>query len=147
MRSHHGVERAIQRKKSKLPLLMAGLFLFFVEMTVTVRAQEMRHFTSPEFSRPERGLSIHELAQRYGIIGAIEFSLQLEEQEDARREMERIRRAQQRDRELREKIAELARTSIKLYQRFDNPSEIHADTPQLAQKCEELAKAIKKLLR
>ncbi len=134
-------------KKSKLPLLMAGLFLFLVEMTVTVQAQERRHFTPSEFSRPVRGLSIHELAQRYGVTEAIEFSLQLQEQEDARRETERIRRAQQRDRELREKIAELARTSIKLYQRFDNPSEIHADTPQLAKKCEELAKAIKKLLR
>ncbi|MCZ6876504.1 MAG: hypothetical protein O7G29_00010 [Acidobacteria bacterium] len=41
----------------------------------------------------------------------------------------------------------MARTSIKLYQRFDNPSELHADSPQLAKKCEELARAIKKLLR
>ncbi len=147
MRSHTDVESAIHRKKSKLPLLMVGLFLVFVEMTVSARAQETHHFTSSEFSSPVRGLSIHELAQRYGIIDAIEFSRQSEEREDARREIERIRRAQQRDRELREKIAELARTSIKLYQRFGNPSEIHADTPQLAKKCEELAKAIKKLLR
>ncbi len=147
MRSHTELEGAIHRKKSKLPLLMVGLFLVCVEMTVTARAQERHHFTSSEFSRPVRDLSIHELAQRYGIIDAIEFSRQSEEGEDARREMERIRRAQQRDRELREKITELARTSIKLYQRFDNHSEIHADTPQLAQKCEELAKAIKKLLR
>jgi hypothetical protein len=92
-------------------------------------------------------LSIHELAQRYGIADAIEISRQLEEERDARRERERIRIAQQRDRELREKIAELARTSIKLYQRFGNPSEIHADSPQLAKKCEELARDIKKLLR
>ncbi len=147
MRSHIDVESAIHRKKSTLPLLMVGLFLVFVEMTVTVRAQERHHFTPSEFSRPVRGLSIHEIAQRYGVTEAIEFSLQLQEQEDARREMEKIKRAQQRDRELREKIAELARTSIKLYQRFDNPSEIHADTPPLAKKCEELAKAIKKLLR
>ena len=42
---------------------------------------------------------------------------------------------------------ELAKTSLELYQRFDDPSKIHADTPQLAKKCEELAKAIKKLLR
>ncbi len=147
MRSHHEVERAIQRKKPKLFLLMVALFLFLVGMTVTVRAQEMRHFTSPEFSRPARGLSIREIAQRYGVTDAIEFYRQLQEEEDARREMEKIKRAQQRDRELREKITELARTSIKLYQRFDNPSEIHADTPQLAKRCEELAKAIKKLLR
>ncbi len=147
MRSHHHVERAIQRKKPTLLLLMAALFFFLVGMTVPVRAQERRHFTAAEFSYPARGLSIHEIAQRYGITDAIEFSRQSEEREDARQEMERIRRLQQRDRELREKITELARTSIKLYQRFDNPSEIHADTPQLAKKCEELAKAIKKLLR
>ncbi len=147
MRSHTDFGSAIHRSKSKLPLLMVGLFLVFVEMTVTVRAQGRHHFTSSELSRPVRDLSILELAQRYGITDAIEFSRQSEEREDARREIERIRRAQQRDRELREKIAELARTSIKLYQRFGNPSEIHADTPQLAKKCEELAKAIKKLLR
>jgi len=147
MRSHTDFESAIHQSKSKLPLLMVGLFLFFVEMTVTAGAQERDHFTSAEFSSPLQGLSIQEMAQRYGITDAIEFSRQLAEAEDARREMERIRRAQQRDRELREKITELARTSIKLYQRFDNPSEIHADTPQLAKKCEELAKAIKKLLR
>ncbi len=133
--------------KSGLPLLMVGLFLVIVEMTVTARAQETHHFTSSELSRPVRDLSIHELAQRYGIVDAIEISQQLEKAADARRERERIRRAQQRDQELREKIAELARTSIKLYQRFDNPLEIHADTPQLPEKCEELAKAIKKLLR
>jgi siroheme synthase (precorrin-2 oxidase/ferrochelatase) len=147
MRSHHDTESAIHRRKSKLPLLMAGLFLILVETTVTVRAQERRHFTSSEFSHPVPGLSIHEMAQRYGISEAVDLSFQLEEQEDARREMERLMRAQRRDRELREKIAELARTSIKLYQRFDDPSETHADTPQLAKKCEELAKAIKKLLR
>ncbi len=147
MRSHTDFGSAIHRSKSKLPLLMVGLFLVFVEMTVSARAQETHHFTSSELSRPVQDLSIHELAQRYGIVDAIEFSRQLEAEKDAHRERERIRIAQQRDRELREKITELARTSIKLYQRFDNPSEIHADTPQLAQKCEELAKAIKKLLR
>jgi len=147
MRSHSDFKSAIHRAKSKLPLLMVGLFLIFVEMTVTARAQETRHFTSSELSHPVRDLSIHELAQRYGIADAIEISRQLEEERDARRETERIRIAQQRDRELREKITELARTSIKLYQRFDNPSEVHADSPQLAKKCEELARAIKKLLR
>ncbi len=147
MRSHDGVDSATHRKKSKLPFLMAGLFLVLMGMTVTVRAQEKRHFTSSEFSQPARGLSIHEIAQRYGVTDAVAFSFQLQEEEEARREMERIKRAQQRDRELREKVRELARTSIKLYQRFDNPSETHADTPQLAKKCEELAKAIKKLLR
>ncbi len=146
MRSHNDVERANHRNKPKLPLLMVGLFLVLMGTTVTARAQEWRHFTPSEFSRPARGLSIHEMAQRYGIADAIEFSLQLQEKEDSRREMERLKRAQQRDRELRSKVAELARTSIKLYQRFDNPSEVHADTPELAKKCEELVKAIKKLL-
>ena len=147
MRSHTELESVSHQKKSKLLLLMVGLFLVFVEMTVTARAQEMHHFTSSELGRPVRDLSIHELAQRYGITDAIEFSRQMEAEKDAHRERERIRIAQQRDRELREKITELARTSIKLYQRFDNPSEVHADSPQLAKKCEELARAIKKLLR
>ena len=127
---------------------MATLPLLLAEMTLTVQAQERRrHFTSSEFAHPAVGMSIHEMAQRYGVADAIEYSRQLEEQEDARREMERIIKAQRRDRELREKVTELARTSIKLYQRFDNPQETHADTPQLAKKAEELAKAIKKLLR
>ncbi len=135
------------RTKSGSLLVTASLLLLLMGMTVTVRAQERRHFTPPEFSQPARGLSIHEIAQRYGIIEAIEFSLRLQQQEDDRRKMERIKEAQRRDRELREKVAELAKTSLQLYQRFDNPSETHADTPQLAKKCEELAKAIKKLLR
>ena len=147
MRSHTELESVSHQKKSKLLLLMVGLFLVFVEMTVTARAQETHHFTSSELARPVRDLSIHELAQRYGIADAIEISRQLEEEREVRRERERIRIAQQRDRELREKITELARTSIKLYQRFDNPSEVHADSPQLAKKCEELARDIKKLLR
>ena len=147
MRSHTELESVSHQKKSKLLILMVGLFLVFVEMTVTARAQEMHHFTSSELGRPVRDLSIHELAQRYGIADAIEFSRQMEAEKDAHRERERIRIAQQRDRELREKITELARTSIKLYQRFDNPSEVHADSPQLAKKCEELARDIKKLLR
>ncbi len=133
--------------KLKLMLVAAPLLLFLVEMTVTVHAQERRHFTTSEFSRPVQEMSIDEMARRYGIIDAVQFSFRLEQEEEARREMERIIRAQQRDRELREKVAELARTSIKLYQRFDNPSETHADTPQLVKKCEDLAKAIKKLLR
>ncbi len=147
MRSHSELESASHRKKSKLLLLMVGLFLVFVEITVTARAQEPHHFTSSELARPVQDLSIHELAQRYGIVDALELSRQIEAEKDAHRERERVRIAQQRDRELREKITELARTSIKLYQRFDNPSEVHADSPQLAKKCEELARAIKKLLR
>ena len=103
MRSHSDFKSAIHRAKSKLPLLMVGLFLVFVEMTVTARAQKTHHFTSSELSRPVRDLSIHELAQRYGIVDAIEISRQLEEERDARRERERIRIAQQRDRELRGK--------------------------------------------
>jgi len=119
MRSHTELESASHRKKSKLLLLMVGLFLVFVEMTVTARAQETHRFTSSELARPVRDLSIHELAQRYGITDAIEFSRQIEAEKDAHRERER----------------------------FDNPSEVHADSPQLAKKCEELARAIKKLLR
>jgi hypothetical protein len=140
-------DRKTTRTKPKSALVTAILLSLLMGMTVTVRAQERRHFTPPEFSQPARGLSIHEIAQRYGIIEAIEFSLRLQQQEDDRREMERIKEAQRRDRELREKVAELAKTSLQLYQRFNNPSEIHADTPQLAKKCEELSKAVRRLLR
>ncbi len=140
-------DRKTARTKSGSLLVTAILLSLLVGMTVTIRAQERRYFTPAEYSHPARGFSIHEIAQRYGVSDAVKFSFQREEQEEARREMAKIRRAQQRDRELREKITELARTSIKLYQRFDNPSETHADTPQLVKKCEDLAKAIKKLLR
>ena len=116
-------------------------------MTVSVVAQERRYFTPAEYSYPSEEMPLNELVRRYGITEAVKISIQLQQQEDNRREMERIKKAQQRDQELREKVAELAKTSLQLYQRFDNPSESHADTPQLAKKCEELAKAIKKLLR
>ncbi len=116
-------------------------------MTVTVRAQERHHFTPAEYSQPIEALPLHLLAQRYGVTAAVEMAFQLQQEEEARREMERIKGAQRRDRELRKKVTELAQTSIQLYQRFDGPSKIHADTLQLAKKCEELAQDIKKLLR
>ncbi|MCZ6485600.1 MAG: hypothetical protein O6826_07885 [Acidobacteria bacterium] len=58
-------------------------------------------------------------------------------------EVEKITETQERDRELREKVAELAKTSFNLYQQLGSKSEVNADTPQLAKKCEELAKAIR----
>jgi len=140
-------DRKTTRTKSKSVLVRAILPLLLVGMTVSVVAQERRYFTSAEYSQPTGALPLHLLAQRYGVAEAIEFSLRLQQQEDDRREMEKIKKAQQRDQELREKVAELAKTSLQLYQRFNNPSEIHADTPQLAKKCEELSKAVRKLLR
>ena len=58
-------------------------------------------------------------------------------------QVERITETQERDRELREKVAELAKTSFNLYQKLGSGSDVHVDTPQLAQKCEDLAKAIR----
>ena len=58
-------------------------------------------------------------------------------------EVEKITGTQERDRELREKVAELAKTSFDLYQKLGSRSDVNANTPQLAQKCEELAKAIR----
>ncbi len=139
--------RKTTRTKSKSVLVTAILPLLLVGMTVTVVAQERRYFTSAEYSHPSEGLPLNELVRRYGVTEAVRIASQLQQQEDDRWEMKKIKIAQLRDRELRQKITELAKTSIQLYQRFDNPSEIHADTPQLAKKCEELAKAIKKLLR
>jgi len=114
---------------------------------VSVVAQERRYFTPAEYSQPIGAFPLHLLAQRYGVTTAVEMAFQFQQEEEARQEMERIKEAQRRDRELREKVAQLAQTSLELYQRFDNPSEIHADTPQLAKKCEELSKAVRKLLR
>ncbi len=53
----------------------------------------------------------------------------------------------QRDRELRKKIEELAKTSLELYQRFDDLSQDQTDTPQLSRKWHELAHAIRRLSR
>jgi len=132
---------------SKSLLLTAILPLLLVVVTVSVVAQDRLYVTPAEYSQPTGALPLHLLAQRYGVTEAIKISFQLQQQEDDRREMERIKEAQRRDQELREKVAELAQTSLELYQRFNNPSEIHADTPQLAKKCEELSKAVRRLLR
>ncbi len=54
---------------------------------------------------------------------------------------------EQRDRELREKVEELAKTSLELYQRFDIPTQDQTDTPQLTRKWHKLAQAIRRLSR
>ena len=58
--------------------------------------------------------------------------------------MDKIRK-DQRDRELREKVEELAKISLELYERFDNPSKDQTDTPQLTKKWHELAQAVRAL--
>ncbi len=58
--------------------------------------------------------------------------------------MDKIRK-EQRDRKLREKVEELAKTSLELYQRFDDPSQDQTDTPQLTRRWHELAHSIRKL--
>ena len=59
--------------------------------------------------------------------------------------MSRVERTkeQQGDLELRENVEQLAKISLQLYERFQDPSETHADTPQLTKKWHKLAKAIK----
>jgi len=54
---------------------------------------------------------------------------------------------EQRDRELREKVEELAKTSLELYLRFDNPSQDQTDTPRLTKKWHQLAQAVRRLSR
>ncbi len=88
------------RTKSGSLLVTASLLLLLMGMTVTVRAQERRYITPAEYDHLTGALPLHLLAQRYGIIDAIEFSHQLREEEESRREMERIKKAQQRDQEL-----------------------------------------------
>ncbi len=54
---------------------------------------------------------------------------------------------EQRDRKRREKLEELANTSLELYERFDNPSQDQTDTPQLTRKWHKLAQVIRRLSR
>lgn len=127
--------------------MTAALFPILVGITVAGFSEDTPYWTSPQYSRSPDLLPLHEIAQRYGIAEALAISLQLDRAAAARRELEKLREAQRRDRELRKKVAELANTSYKLYQRLNNPSEIHADTGELAKQCEKLSKAIRGLLR
>jgi len=140
------------RKKQKSMLFMATLWL---GMAVAVFAQDRDDRTPPGLLHTQNPFQLHsqrsqlleKIKQRYGIWEALEMLHQLEREEEARREMAKIKAAQRRDRELRTKVVELANTSYKLYERLSDPSVIHADTPELAKRCEKLVKAIKKLLR
>ena len=145
--SHPHDRQKTNRTKSHSLLVTACLLFLLVGMTVTVVGRDRHNFPSLEDSHPIGVSQLFLLARRYGVAEAVNFSFQIQEEAAARREMERIKQAERRDEELRKKVTELAQTSIELYKRFENPSEVHADTPQLAQRCEELAKAIKKLLR
>jgi len=102
-------DRKTTRTKPKSALVTAILLLLLVGMTVTVVAQERRYFTPAKYSQPIGALPLHLLAQRYGVTEAVEISFQLQREEEARRELERIKEAQRRDRELQEKVAELAK--------------------------------------
>ncbi len=128
-------------------LLTSSLLLLLMGMPVTVVAEERPFFTAQHYLEPTGVLPLHLLARRYGVTEAVNLSFQAQAQEQARREMARLKEAQRRDEELRKKVTELAQTSLQLYQRFADPSKVYADTPQLAKRCEELAQAIKKLLR
>ncbi len=133
-------------------LLMVTLWL---GMAVAVLGQDRDgrtppgplHTQNPYQLHSQRSQLLEKIKQRYGTFVALEMLHQLEREEEARREMAKIKAAQRRDRELRTKVVELANTSYKLYERLSNPSVIHAETPELAKRCEKLAKAIKKLLR
>ncbi len=116
-------------------------------MPVTVVAQDRLLLAALQYSQPTGELPVRLLAQRHGIVEALEISFQVQQQEQTRLEMARLKEAQRRDKELRKKVTELALTSLQLYQRFEDPFKVYADTPQLAKRCEELALAIKKLLR
>ena len=145
--SHNDDRKRGHRTKARWLLLTSSLLLLLMGMPVTVVAREKPSFTPAEFSQPTREMSLHLLARRYGVTEAVNLSFQAQAREQARREMARLKEAQRRDEELRKKVAELAQTSLQLYQRFSDPSKVYADTPQLAKRCEELAQAIKKLLR
>ncbi len=145
--SHLGDRKRTKRTKARWLLLTSSLLLLLMGMPVTVVAREKPFFAPAEFSHPTEELPLLLLARRYGVTEAVNLSFQAQAQEQARREMARLKEAQRRDEELRKKVTELAQTSLQLYQRFSDPSKVYADTPQLAKRCEELAQDIKKLLR
>jgi len=143
-------EEEAHRKMESKVLLVVSLILLFVGLSGAVLGQNTSEFRT--FSNgipiPIRGeLPLREIAKRYGINEAIELALELDRAEEVRHEMAKIKAAQRRDQKLRKKVVELANTSFKLYETLSNPSVIHADTPELAKRCEKLAKDIKKLLR
>ena len=147
-------EEEAHRKMEKKVLLAASLFLLFVGMSVAVLGQNTsqfrssHHFSDDRTAIPIQGpLPWHKLAQRYGIRETVKLQMNLDRAEEVRWEVEKIKAGQRRDQELRKKVAELANASLKLYQRFSNPTVVHTDTPELAKKCEKLAKDIKRLLR
>ncbi len=143
-------EEEAHRKMENKVLLVVSLILLFVGLSGAVLGQNISEFRT--FSNgipiPIRGeLPLREIAKRYGINEAVEMAQELDRTEEARREIAKIKAAQWRDRELRKKVAELANASLELYQRFSNPTVVHTDTPELAKKCEKLAKDIKRFLR
>jgi len=107
--------RETNREKPKSMLLMVTLWL---GMAVAVLGQD----TDDRIIRPglshTQNIDWHKFAQRYGIQAAVDLSFQLEREEQARREMAKIEAAQRRDRELQQKVVELANTSYKLYERL-----------------------------
>ena len=72
---------------------------------------------------------------------------QVQQEEEGLREEEKMEESQRADPELRRKVGELLRTSFELYQRVADSAELDVQTPGLAQKCEDLAGAIRKLVR
>ena len=72
---------------------------------------------------------------------------QMQQEEEGLREEEKMEESQCADPELRRKVGELLRTSFELYQRVADFTELDVQTPGLAQKCEDLAGDIRKLVR
>ena len=137
----------VNRGKPRSILWVLSLVPLLVGMTAANFGQDTSYWTPPEYHHPADRMSLHELAQRYGITETVQMYFKLQREEEALRDAEKVQEALRRDQELREKVVQLATTSLRLYQRFNNPSVIHADTPELARRCEKLAKDIKKLLR
>ena len=142
-----GAPTPVKREHSNSPLLVLVLVSLLAGMNATLSAQDDRYGTRRQFDHPAYAFSLPELARRYGVGPALEIYFQHQRQEEERREMELVQEARRREVELRKRIVELLSTSHKLYESLKNPSTIHADAPELAKKCEKLAKAVKKLLK
>ncbi len=126
----NGTGKVAGRKRPRSVVSVVLLVLILCAMSVAVSGRQRPHWIR-SYAGPLGPYHLHELAQRYGIKGALDMLYEFQDQEKARQEMERFEKALRRKRELRKKVVELVNASNELYERLNNPSEIHVDTPKL----------------
>ncbi|MDA2923928.1 hypothetical protein MYX65_04610, partial [Acidobacteria bacterium AH-259-L09] len=100
-RRSDGGQKGSLREKPKSILLMVCLVPLLVTMTVAVSGQNGPYWAPAEYAQPFDPFPLDEMIERYGVGEALEMYERLQQQEEARRQMEEMERARRRDRELR----------------------------------------------